>query len=55
MPSSYTIRDDVVWPLRLIQPARPPSLVYLDLNHYINLAKVRIGNAPQGYPELLGP
>jgi hypothetical protein len=53
MPSSYPIRGDVVWPARLIQPARPPSLVYLDLNHYINLAKVRIGTAPHGYPELL--
>jgi hypothetical protein len=36
-----------------MQPVRPPSLVYLDMNHYINLAKVRIGTAPQGYPELL--
>jgi hypothetical protein len=53
MPSNYPIRHDVVWPARLIQPARPPSLVYLDMNHYINLAKVRIGTAPQGYPELL--
>lgn len=53
MPSSYTIRGDVVWPARLIQPARPPALVYLDMNHYINLAKVKVGTAPQGYPELL--
>lgn len=53
MPSSYTIRDDVVWPARLIQPARPPSLVYLDMKDYVNLAKVKVGKAPQGYPELL--
>ena len=53
MPSSYPIREDVVWPARLTQPARPPSLVYLDMNHYINLAKVKIGTAPQGCPELL--
>jgi hypothetical protein len=53
VPSSYTIRDDVVWPVRLTQPARPPSLVYLDMNHYVNLAKVKAGKAPQGYPELL--
>lgn len=53
MPSSYPIRGDVVWSARLMQPVRPPSLVYLDMNHYINLAKVGIGTAPQGYPELL--
>lgn len=53
MPSSYVIRDDVLWPLRLIQPARPPALIYLDVNHYINFAKAEIGTAPQGYSELL--
>lgn len=53
MPSSYPIREDVLWPARLTQPARPPSLVYLDMNHYINLAKVKVGTAPRGYPELL--
>jgi hypothetical protein len=53
MPSRYPIRDDVVWPARLTQPSRPPSLVYLDINHYINLAKVTVGTAPRGYPELL--
>ncbi|CQD20029.1 hypothetical protein BN000_04734 [Mycobacterium europaeum] len=52
MPSSYSIRGDVVWPARLIRPARPPSLVFLDLNHYINMAKVEVGTAPQGYREL---
>jgi hypothetical protein len=53
MPRSYPIRGDVVWPARLIQPVRPPSLVYLDINHYINLAKIRTGTAPQGYRALL--
>jgi hypothetical protein len=53
MPSSYAIRDDVDWPPRLIRPIRPPALIYLDMNHYINLAKAEIGTAPQGYSELL--
>jgi hypothetical protein len=53
LPSSYDIRGDVVRPARLILPPRPPSLVYLDMNHYVNLARVKIGTAPQGYPELL--
>jgi HK97 family phage major capsid protein len=47
MPRGYSIRGDVVWPARLIQPSRPPSLVYLDMNHYINLAKVKVGTAPR--------
>ena len=58
MPSSYIIRGDVVWPARLLQPPRPPPLVYLDMNHYINLAKAnhyinlakaKVGTAPPGY------
>lgn len=53
MPSSYTIREDVVWPEWLIQPPRPPALVYLDMNHYVNLAKVKVGKAPQGYPGVI--
>jgi hypothetical protein len=52
-PSTYVIRGDVVWPSRLVQPARPPALVYLDMNHFINLAKVAVGTAPDGYAELL--
>ena len=54
MPESVPIRADVVWPPLLIRPPRPPALVYLDLNHFINLAKVAIGKtAPSGYAELL--
>lgn len=53
MPSSYVIRDDVLWSPRLIQPTRPPAVIYLDMNHYINLAKAKFGRAPQGYSELL--
>jgi hypothetical protein len=44
---------DVVWPPRLIQPERPPAVVYLDLNHYINMAKVVAGKTVDGYAELL--
>lgn len=52
--SAFTIREDVVWPPRLKRPSQPPALVYLDLNHYINMAKVGLGKvAPDGYLELL--
>lgn len=51
--SAPTIRDSVVWPPRLIRPQRPPAVVYLDLNHYINMAKVIAGKTVDGYVELL--
>lgn len=43
--------DHLVWP-HLVRPAVP--ILYLDLNHFINLAKVRwhSGGAPTGYAEL---
>jgi hypothetical protein len=45
---------EIVWPPRVIQPARPPALVYLDLNHYINLARTVAGlETPDGYDALL--
>ena len=44
---------EIVWPPRVIQPARPPALVYLDLNHYIYLARTAAGlAAPNGYDDL---
>jgi hypothetical protein len=51
--SAPNVREDVVWPARLIRPRRPPALVYLDLNHYINMAKVIAGKVSDGYVELL--
>jgi hypothetical protein len=46
---------DIVWPPRILQPSRPPALVYLDLNHYIYLARAAAGDAtvPSGYGSLL--
>jgi hypothetical protein len=45
---------EIVWPPRVIQPGRPPTLVYLDLNHYINLARTAAGlEVPDGYDGLL--
>ena len=42
------------WPAGLRQATRPPRLVYLDLNHWINLGKARLGRrAPEGYDVLL--
>lgn len=44
----------IVWPSRVLQPPRPPALIYLDLNHYICLARVAAGEAaPNGYDNLL--
>jgi hypothetical protein len=34
---------EYVWPPTLLLPRRPPKLVYLDLNHWITLAKVDSG------------
>lgn len=40
---------EIVWPPRVVQPVRPPALVYLDLNHYINLARTAAGmETPDG-------
>jgi hypothetical protein len=36
-----------VWPRTLRQPSRPPRLVYLDLNHWVALAKASTGR-PDG-------
>ena len=45
---------EIVWPPRVVQPARPPALIYLDLNHYINLARTAAGlQVPDGYGGLL--
>lgn len=45
---------ELVWPTGLRQAARPPRLVYLDLNHWINLSKARLGRrSPEGYDVLL--
>lgn len=46
------VADRLVW-ARVMRPLVP--IVYLDLNHFINLSKANIdpNTAPQGYPELL--
>ena len=38
------INGDYVWPRTLCMPVRPPKLVYLDLNHWINLARAFSGH-----------
>lgn len=44
----------LVWPKSLTRPARPPELVYLDLNVFIYLARTAAGQqAPDGYLPLL--
>jgi hypothetical protein len=54
LPSTYNIRNDVIWPGDLSLPARPPQLVYLDMLGWINMAEVEAGNAaPAGYDQLL--
>ena len=32
------------WPTTLVLPQRPPKLVYLDLNHWVSLAKANSGH-----------
>lgn len=45
---------EIVWPPRVVQSARPPALVYLALNHYINLARTAAClETPDGYDGLL--
>jgi hypothetical protein len=45
---------EIVWPPRVVQPTRPPALVYLDLNHFIYMARTAVGlAAPDGYDGLL--
>jgi hypothetical protein len=41
-----------IWPTALAVPARPPRLVYLDLNHWINLARAAGGSGRPGYADL---
>src|SRR5450755_1474167 len=39
-----------LWPTTLILPERPPLLVYLDLNHWIQLSNTHAGRPDQGAP-----
>jgi hypothetical protein len=41
--------DRYAWPPLLLRPPRPPVLVYLDMNHWIGLAKAATGH-PSGAP-----
>ena len=41
------IDENYIWPRTLRRPVRPPKLVYLDLNHWITLAKALSGH-PDG-------
>ena len=44
-----------LWPRTLRLPARPPKLVYLDLNHWIALAKANAGHRDaQAFADPLG-
>ncbi len=36
------------WPTTLLLPERPPSLIYLDMNHWISLAKAHSGHHTGG-------
>lgn len=33
-----------IWPTKLFVPARPPKLVYLDLNYWVSLSKAQAGH-----------
>lgn len=53
MADAYEIRRDVVWPSELALSTRPPAVVYLDLNHFVNMAKIVAGKPAPGYADLL--
>lgn len=36
---------EILWPATLELPLRPPKLIYLDLNHWVNLAKAFSGHS----------
>jgi len=44
-----------IWPEQLVQPQRPPLLVYIDLNHWINLSQANTGHqgSTDAYRKLL--
>lgn len=44
---------DLIWPPELLLPIRPPRLLYLDLNHWIELARASQGSGRQEYVDLL--
>lgn len=44
---------DLIWPRELLISRRPPKLLYLDLNHWIALARAQQGNGEQVYVDLL--
>ena len=41
---SHAKGKGLLWPTTLILPARPPRLIYLDLNHWIELSKAHSGH-----------
>lgn len=46
-------RIDLIWPPGILLPSKPPPLLYLDLNHWINLTKASLGRGSAAYEELL--
>ena len=47
MDSRHSKWSASLWPTTLLQPLRPPKLIYLDLNHWIELSKAYSGH-PNG-------
>ena len=45
---------DLIWSPDIVLPPRPPALLYLDLNHWINLTKASLGRGAEPYLGLLG-
>ena len=44
MESQHSWQTNPLWPTTLRLPTRPPKLIYLDLNHWIGLAKAYSGH-----------
>ncbi len=55
MGTSTPVATEYVWPKTLRLPSRPPKLVYLDLLHWVSLAKANSGHRDGGrYADVLG-
>ncbi len=55
MGRSTPVATEYVWPTTLVLPTRPPKLVYLDLLHWVSLAKANSGHRDGGrYADALG-
>ncbi len=55
MSTATRVAPEFIWPKTLRLPPRPPKLVYLDLLHWVSLAKANTGHRDRRrYADVLG-